>query len=184
VPEQRHEAAQPPRQPAAQLQVPQLCLDSCLTAGDNPMESFVDFAEALGLAELAEERRHELLPAAKTAGVAFALVATDGLFKHRPGNPQDKLAENAGYFRLDTADKAGVLVELESILVGSLSLTYQGLTARGKGAHFPESRLKLPPAVADAPQSASPHQVTPAGQSQAIPAQNMPSKRRSTRRYH
>jgi hypothetical protein len=63
------------------------------------LESFVDFTEALGLAELAEEHGHELVPAAKTAGVAFALVATDDLFKHRPGNLLEKLAENAGYLR-------------------------------------------------------------------------------------
>ena len=44
------------------------------------------------------------------------------------------------------------------------------LTARGKSAHIPESRFKLPAAAADALQSTFPHQVTPAGQSQAIPA--------------
>jgi hypothetical protein len=31
--------------------------------------------------------------------VAFALVATDDLFKHRPGNLLEKLAEHAGYLR-------------------------------------------------------------------------------------
>jgi hypothetical protein len=42
------------------------------------------------------------------------------------------------------------------------------LTARGKSAHFPESRLKLPAAVADSSQSAFPCQAPSAGQSQAI----------------
>jgi hypothetical protein len=64
------------------------------------LESSVDLPEALGLAELAAEHGHELVPAAKTAGVAFALVATDDLFKHRPGNLLAKLAENAGCLRL------------------------------------------------------------------------------------
>jgi hypothetical protein len=63
------------------------------------LESFVDLPRPLGLAELAAEHGHELVPAAKTAGVAFALVATDDLFKHRPGNLLAKLAENAGYLR-------------------------------------------------------------------------------------
>ena len=50
-------------------------------------------------APLAEEHGNELVPAAKIAGVAFALVATDDLCKHRPGNLLEKLAENAGYLR-------------------------------------------------------------------------------------
>jgi hypothetical protein len=46
------------------------------------LESFVDFAEALGLAELTEEHGDELVPTAETAGVAFALMAANDLFKH------------------------------------------------------------------------------------------------------
>ena len=61
------------------------------------LESFVDLTEALGLTELAEKHGDELVPTAETAGVAFALMATDDLFKHRPGDQMEKLAENAGY---------------------------------------------------------------------------------------
>ncbi len=61
------------------------------------LESFVDFAEALRLAELAEEHGDELVPTVETAGVAFALMAADDLFKHRLGDQMEKLAENAGY---------------------------------------------------------------------------------------
>jgi hypothetical protein len=69
------------------------------------LEAFVDFAEALRLAELAEKHGHELVPAAEAAGVAFALVATDDLFEKRSGDQMEKLAENAGYLR-----QGGVLV--------------------------------------------------------------------------
>lgn len=61
------------------------------------LEPFVDFAEALGLAQLAEKHGDELVPTAQTAGVAFPLMTTDDLFKHRPGDQMEKLAENAGY---------------------------------------------------------------------------------------
>ncbi len=63
------------------------------------LQPFVDFAEALGLAKRAEEHGDELVPATETAGVAFAAVAVDDLFKQRAGHQLEKLAENAGYFR-------------------------------------------------------------------------------------
>jgi hypothetical protein len=56
------------------------------------------------------------------------------------------------------------LVALETILRSmldplSLKLALAPLAARGQSAHFPESRLKLPAAVADASPSTFPHQV-------------------------
>jgi hypothetical protein len=63
------------------------------------LEVFVDFAKAPGVAELAEVNYDDLAPAAEAASVAFAVMAEDDLFKHRPGVQMEKQAENAGYLR-------------------------------------------------------------------------------------
>lgn len=81
------------------------------------LEAFVDFAEALGLAELAEEHSDELVPAAETAGVAFALMAADDLFKHRPGDQMKKLAENAGYLRQGWGPRRGGVDSCRNLLL-------------------------------------------------------------------
>lgn len=49
------------------------------------LEFFVDFAEALGLARLTEEQGNELVRSVGTAGMVFALMAAEDLFRYLPG---------------------------------------------------------------------------------------------------
>ena len=71
------------------------------------LESLVDFVEALGSAVPTEEHGDELVPTAKTAGLAFAVMAANDPFKHRSGAQMEKFAETIGY----SCVRAAVLVE-------------------------------------------------------------------------
>jgi hypothetical protein len=61
-------------------------------------QSAGDFPQALGVAQLAEHHRYELIPAAKSAGVALGFVLLDGGFKLEARDKLQYLTENAAYF--------------------------------------------------------------------------------------
>ncbi|MDZ7639376.1 MAG: hypothetical protein U5J83_14170 [Bryobacterales bacterium] len=60
-------------------------------------QAFLDFAQTLGLAELAEEHGNELIPRAESTRMPLAAMLGNGARKQRRGDELQHLAENAGY---------------------------------------------------------------------------------------
>lgn len=59
-------------------------------------QTLFDFAQTLGLAELAKEHGHELIPGADSARMALPAMGIAGALERRGGNELQHLAENAG----------------------------------------------------------------------------------------
>ena len=68
-----------------------------------------DLTQALGMTKLAEEHRHQLLPAGETACVPLRIVLLHGAFEFQPGKELENLAEYAAY----SSHGRGLLLPLE-----------------------------------------------------------------------
>jgi hypothetical protein len=64
------------------------------------------------MTQLAEEHRHQLLPAGETAGMPLRIVLLHGGFKFQPGEKLENLTEYAAY----SSHGRGLLLPLESVL--------------------------------------------------------------------
>jgi len=89
-------------------------------------QAAADLAQALGMGELAEKHRDELLAASETTGVTFGLVLTHEGLELETGEGLSKLAENAGY----SIHGGGLPCGRSQFHVGKPEPTYQsGCTA-------------------------------------------------------
>src|SRR6266511_55927 len=61
------------------------------------LQAATDLTKRLGLAEMAEQRRHGLVPAGKPAGMPFGLVLSGELLELRSGKDLENLLEDAAY---------------------------------------------------------------------------------------